>query len=273
MSRGTRWRVFCSGALAVVAVALVVAAGSGAVGNGTSLNLPDLDQVAPYDLSVRTGGTPSQPRFLLGFGSSVENIGSGPLIIDGRRPAGSSTMVASQVITRRGGGTTRINGVGTLRYTYSPTHNHWHYLKFDRYQFYELRAEGAPRVRRDRKTGFCLGDRYRTSRYVPAARSYPTYITTCGLGATGLRSLREGISPGYGDNYDAHLEGQEIDITGLPAGRYWLVHRANSDGALRERYYSNNAASARVQLSWPNGMRARPRIKVLRRCPDRAECP
>ena len=49
-------------------------------------------------------------------------------------------------------------GVGKVRYVVSPDHRHWHLLGFDHYA---LRRPGsrAPVVR-DRKTGFCLGDRY-----------------------------------------------------------------------------------------------------------------
>ena len=41
-----------------------------------------------------------------------------------------------------------------------PTHNHWHYLKFDNYQLARSRSTSLPRP--DSKTGFCLGDRYKT---------------------------------------------------------------------------------------------------------------
>ncbi len=45
-----------------------------------------------------------------------------------------------------------------MEYAVSSTHQHWHLLHFDRY---ELRRVGnARKVVRDRKTGFCLGDRY-----------------------------------------------------------------------------------------------------------------
>jgi len=81
-----------------------------------------------------------------------------------------------------------------------------------------------------------------------------------------------GISVGYGDDYHAYLEGQSIAVTGLPAGRYELVHRVNGNGRLRETRYSNNAASVLVRLSWPNGSDDRPRVEVLKRCPGRERC-
>jgi hypothetical protein len=77
--------------------------------------------------------------------------------------------------------------------------------------------------------------------------------------------VREGISPGFGDDYVPEKEGQSIDVTGLPPGRYVLVHRANPDRELRERSYADNAASVLIEL---RGRHAR----VLRRCPDSASC-
>ena len=60
---------------------------------------------------------------------------------------------------------------------------------------------------------------------------------------------------GWGDDYDPHLEGQQIDVTGLPAGVYVLRHPSNPERRLRESSYANNSASLRLRLTWPNGRR------------------
>jgi hypothetical protein len=123
---------------------------------------------------------------------------------------------------------------------------------------------------RDQKTGFCLGDRYRTRTYdVPAAPAEKVYTGRCGLAEPGLLSVTEGISPGYGDNYMPYLEGQSLPLSGLSAGRYVLTHRANPTRALRESNYDNNAASVLLDLRWRGG---RPALRVLATCPDTADC-
>jgi hypothetical protein len=66
------------------------------------------------------------------------------------------------------------------------------------------------------------------------------------------------------------LEGQYIDVTGLPPGRYLLVHRVNGDRELREASYANNAASALVELQRSGG---RATVTVVATCPDSARCP
>ena len=58
----------------------------------------------------------------------------------------------------------------------------------------------------------------------------------------------EGLSPGWADDYKPNLEGQFLDVTSVPAGRYLLVHRTNVDGRLRESRRGNDAASVLLSL-------------------------
>jgi hypothetical protein len=251
--------------LAVGAVAVAAAAGGSGDSARSGERLPDLDQELPWDLQIT--GTPG--RYRLGFASAVRNVGRGPLIISGERPrVATPEMTASQVIERRGAPLRVVEDVGRLRYVRSPDHEHWHLLRFDRY---ELRRQGGrAAVVRDRKTGFCLGDRYPvTGRRLPASPPAPVYTSRCGLENTTLLELTEGISVGYGDDYKAKLEGQSLRLTGLRGGRYVLVHRVNARRALRESDYSNNAASLLIRLRWREG---RPAVRVLASCPASARC-
>jgi len=209
--------------------------------------LPDLDQAPPLAVAVvaRAG------RNLLVFGSAVDNVGRGPLVVAGRRAGGA--MRTWQIVGRR-----RFALPVRLRYVRSETHEHWHFPGFERY---ELRRPDGTLVGRDRKTGFCLRDAYETR----ALNRPPIWRTECLRGRPDAQTIREGISPGFGDDYVPRKEGQSIDVTGLRPGRYVLVHRANPDGVLRERSYANNAASALIALDGR-------RVTVLRRCPDSARC-
>jgi Lysyl oxidase len=157
---------------------------------------------------------------------------------------------------------------GRLRYAIAPTHQHWHLLHFDRYELRRAGESGA--VVRDQKTGFCLGDRYRIAGYdVRTAKDAPTYTSGCGLAQPWKLTVIEGISPGYGDNYLPYLEGQSLPLTGIAAGHYVLVHRTNSDRALYESNYDNDAASVLIDLQWRG---PRPAVNVLATCPDSATC-
>ena len=263
--------------LLVGALALIVAAGSlvawvAAADHGEVEDLlPNLTQAAPDDLSGRTAGSRTAPRFLLGFESAAANLGSGPLIVLGRRSnVEQEEMALRQQIHSSDGSTRTVPLRSKLRYVHSSDHSHWHLLAFMRY---ELRSTDGAHVLRDRKTGFCLGDRYRPSIEALNRELTARFSDRCGKGAPRLRRIREGISVGWGDNYVAHLEGQEFDITTLPGGRYVLVHSVNRARDLRESDYRDNTASLAFDLSWPRGRKLPPRIDVVARCPGTGTCP
>ena len=237
------------------------------VGNAQVANAPevrpDLVQRTPQDIAVEAQGRRSK----LGFASAVENHGDGPLLVEGSRPPGARDMAAHQIVERRDGSRARFRTPAVIRFTRGK-HNHWHYLRFDRYEL--RRASDHERVRPDFKSGFCLGDRYDTKRKFPAKPRRAMLRGQCRPDEPGALTVGQGISVGYGDDYPAYLEGQSIDITGLPSGRYELVHRVNVDRRLRESDYSNNSAS--VLLNIDQG-RKRADMRLLQRCPGEERCP
>jgi hypothetical protein len=208
--------------------------------------LPDLDQATPFGISV----VERHGRLLLVFGSAVDNAGEAPLVVEGVRDG--AVMRTWQLA----GGTRRALPT-PLRYVRSLTHRHWHLAAFERY---ELRRDGAI-VGRDRKTGFCLNDAYETS----PRNQAPRWTGDCGRNRPGARVVREGISPGFGDDYVPEKEGQSIDVTDLPPGRYVLVHETNPDRALRESSYANDAASVALALDGRD-------VRIVARCPDAGTC-
>jgi hypothetical protein len=227
--------------------------------------LPDLDQRAPSELRVvQSGGS-----FRFGFASSTENRGVGPLVIRGSRRAGGP-MIADQVVERRGGATLIVRDIGRLHYELHSPHFHWHFQSFVRYEL--RRAADFALVVRDRKSGFCLIDRW--GRAYPRMRGTgpPRFVGDCGAGQPDARRVLEGTSVGYVDRYPAFFHGQELDVSHLPAGRYVLVHRANPERAMRELRYSNDAASVLLRVTRPGGRAAAPRVAVLRHCETSEHC-
>lgn len=229
--------------------------------------LPDLDQRPPTDLAIlKLGG-----RWALGFTSSVENLGYGPLLIRGTRPGDSPLMRADQVIEFADGRKLTVPRIGRLRYEPHPPHYHWHLQPFEAYT---LRSVANPHlVVRDRKSGFCLIDRYGNA-VLPAPKvAPPRFTSNCATGQPKARSVVEGSSPGYRDRYPAFFHGQDVDLTGLPAGLYVLAHQANPRRSARESRYTNDAASVLLRLDWPAGRNAKPTVSVLRSCETTAACP
>jgi Lysyl oxidase len=256
-----------------VMAALVGGARGGAQGGPPALasdvRLPDLVQELPSGVRISRTGPATRSEWWLGFESAVSNVGAGPLrVASSRAPGSNRGMSADQLIDRAAGRPQRVAGVGRLRYVRSPDHQHWHLLGFERY---ELRhADDFSLIVRDRKTGFCLGDRYEVRRRVEGKPPRPTWEGRCGLGRPQLVRLDQGISVGYGDDYPANLEGQWLRLSGLTPGRYVLVHRVNTDGLLHESTRANNASSLLLALRWRDG---RPGVDVLDRCPSSDRCP
>jgi hypothetical protein len=229
--------------------------------------LPDLDQRPPADLVVRAapGG-----RWVLGFTSATDNLGDGPLVLRGRRSSPRAPLLVTQGVEHRGGGVRTLHGVGVLRYEAHPPHRHWHLDDFVRY---ELRTADGRFVRRDRKTGFCLVDRWGIARPVAGRKPPPPrFVGDCAAGRPDVLGVVQGTSVGYTDRYPAFFHGQELELTELPAGRYQLVQRANPERRLRELDYANNASSLLFRLTWPQGRSLPPRVETLRVCGGSETC-
>ena len=211
-----------------------------------ALLLPNLVQEPPSRIDATAVTTAQGVRWHLGFRSAVHNAGAGPLIVAARRSTRArGEMAALQIVQRAAGRPVRRRPFGAVRFVRSVDHRHWHLIGFETY---ELRGIDAPSIRRDSKSGFCLGDRYSVQ---PALA--PAYVGQCGLDRPDLLRIRQGISVGFGDEYHPHLEGQHVDVTGLPAGRYDVVHRVNVARSLLEESYADNAACTGIELGWREG--------------------
>jgi len=220
--------------------------------------LPDFDQRAPFRLTV--AGTK------LGFASATDNIGDGPVWIRGSRPAPAGSMRAQQLVRMSDGTVRTYDDAGRLRYTPSPSHTHWHLLDFQRY---ELRTLDGELIVRDRKSGFCLADHYGLARRRVQAFTGGHFYGNCAASNPRALSVEQGTSIGFTDLYPAHFHGQNLELQGVPAGIYLLVHRVNATMQLEEIDYTNNAASLRIRLTWQGGA---PRVETLRRCEGSADC-
>ncbi|HWH05391.1 MAG TPA: lysyl oxidase family protein [Gaiellaceae bacterium] len=220
--------------------------------------LPDFDQRAPFRLTI--AGTK------LGFASATDNVGEGPVWVRGTRSLPGAPMRAQQLVRRSDGSVRVYEDAGRLRYTPEPTHSHWHLLDFQRY---ELRTLDGNLVVRDRKSGFCLGDHYGQARSRAMVFTGPRFFGNCAAYRPGALRVEQGTSPGFTDLYPPHFHGQNLELRGVPAGVYVLVHRANPTEQLEEIDYSNNAASLRIRLGWVGGV---PRVETLRRCESSARC-
>lgn len=169
-------------------------------------------------------------------------------------------MRAEQVVAGR-----PVAHVGTLRFVRNPTHDHWHLLPFETYT---LRRPGLDElVAAAHKEGFCISD----DRSLPGAAP-AQHVAQCGLGRPDLLRLGEGLSRGWEDVYGPEREGQFLDVTDVPAGRYVVVNAVNAGRAMHETSYGDDVAGTLIDLGWPSGESEAPTVTVVGTCAGTRAC-
>ena len=211
-----------------------------------------LETFTPDDCSVQenqVGGAGT--RRLLEFPYSTPNLGPGALIIgDPYDPA--------------------INPL----FEWGACHGHWHFKHYAAYRlwkpadftkFQQLKAQNPTMLSKDiiannglnpvlgTKRGFCVVDYARVPESEYQGPRDDRTFTYCGLTYNGtIYHGNQGISVGWADTYARQVQGQWIDVTGVPNGDYILDVETNPDHSFQEANYNNNEASRPVQLIGDN---------------------
>ncbi len=234
--------------------------------------LPDLLTVVPKHLSIHN----QQQREFLRFSNGLANLGAGPWWLEPEFPSvadGQTCQKAFQLISGADDFPNRElpvtdedipapDGTHAVRcekgnFDFHETHNHWHIDNVGEFKVCAaadfdadaedcapaLTAGGTPSA--GIKFTFCLVDWYKLGDNGPTSDSTRNFFAC----ETGF----QGITPGWVDQYHHSTVGQEVDITGLPAGDYVLVSTVNV-GALdghpvfEETDPANNTAYVRFEL-------------------------
>ncbi len=206
--------------------------------------LPDLRTLEPYD--IYAVGTRAGGDLRLKFATTIYNAGRGPLETRGAMNPETEQLEVYQYVYE-GERATRGRSVGTFNYDHR--HGHLHFDEFARYELWTVDANDqlVERVAQNQKVGFCLMD-------IKNMASETTHLESGLIGQAGgpvyagCRDDIQGISPGWGDEYLALLYEQDIDLTGVPGGRYALRILSNPDREIEEARYDNNEAVAYLTL-------------------------
>ncbi|MEU7476204.1 lysyl oxidase family protein [Lentzea sp. NPDC042327] len=250
------------------------------------------DASKPRGKCAREGGRIEAVR--LRFTTSIDNVGDGPLLLHAHRDSTDvPTMKVRQSIQSGVDGSiartyaeARRETTSSAYYEPAESHQHWHLLNFE---YFQLRRPDGGVVVTDRKNGFCIGDRYDVVDDLPRRPLDPATPEgqlaarlnghMCEHHNPAAQDVLFGISVGSGDDYKHRVDFQWLDLTHVPSGVYDVVNAANSDRALLEKDYSNNASSIAISLQWPRGavqppatITFAPSVKLLRSCPGRERC-
>ena len=211
---------------------------SNSQGSGNPL-YPDLITWQDYleDAEIVSSGSSK----LLRFSNSPANIGRGDMILYGVVQPDGTTYAYQRV--RNDNGTFTDYLVGTFMFEGHEDHNHWHFDDFADYNLRRVASDGGlgPVVATSGKVTFCLLDSVAYDLSLPGAPRSPRY--TCS---------NQGISIGWADVYSRGLTGQNINITAVPDGTYWLESIADPSNRLLELNDGNNAARIKIQINKAN---------------------
>ena len=118
-------------------------------------------------------------------------------------------------------------------FVWSPCHQHYHMKTMVKYRLLNLNF--MP-VTKGRKQAFCLRDNY-------------PYTSTAG-DPSGFTCNYQGITAGWEDVYDKSLACQYVDITGVPAGNYYLEVTVNPLHVFDEATYANNTTIVLITVPY-----------------------
>lgn len=203
--------------------------------------LPDLVVFPPRELHLKE----NKSRLLLLFSTTAWNKGKGPLEL---LPGKASIIDGEELIdvfnrVYRKNGEYRDKLVGNFKWHDARGHNHYHLNDFADYTLDLIDgASGIPTMKE--KTSFCVLDEIKVNlslRGAPKIAQFPK-----------CPKSRQGLSVGWGDDYEYDLAGQNFDITDFAPGIYRLTFEVNPRNRFVESRADNNKSFAIVRLDPQN---------------------
>jgi hypothetical protein len=203
--------------------------------------LPDLGMARVTDIRiVKT----NDGRRLLQFSTTMVNVGAGPFEVYATRPDTSTTTwsVSQRIYTDTG---SYLRPISLPLVLGGDGHLHWHLRDLAAADL--IRLDNGSKVGTSNKRGFCFWDNVEYRLTLPGAPASAVYGEPgCGRSTSTVVSM--GLSVGWGDIYPSTLPDQNIDITGLVAGRYRLQLTVDNNGQFVEVSESNNVTWVDLQI-------------------------
>jgi hypothetical protein len=195
--------------------------------------LPNLQTAVPQHLQIVN----QQQKEVLRLSNGIANTGSGAWQMVPVIPADKdSPQKANQQFLDSNGNIVATCPTGSES-VYHPAHKHFHISDVASFAVHPGSPDNRP-LASSLKVTSCLIDWVRLEGNSPDnERGY----ASCDSGV-------QGISPGWVDQYHMALEGQSIDITGAPEGKYFLVSKSNPSGFFYETNKDDNAAWVEFNL-------------------------
>ena len=226
--------------------------------------LPDVTPGVPKHLNIHN----QQQNESLRFTNVWANIGPGtleyePLFPDPNANEGETQDAFQNLYDDEGNfGLTDQNiwHQTVSEFIFHETHNHWHINDIGEFSV-RVDNNGVPGdiavgdngETASIKVGFCITNvfKYNGDESPTSQRIY----WDCEVGL-------QGIQPGWADQYHQSVEGNEIDITGLPNDTYFLVHKWNPANAFVDGDDTNDESWVKFILSQENNGNGNRKITI-----------
>jgi len=189
---------------------------------------PDLRTVVPQHVEIMN----QQQHSYLRFSNGVANTGDGPLRLRPENHITDTSAVTNGIQEILDANGNKVYEQVVSQFAFHPAHNHWHIADVALFSVHAGSPTGPIVGSTSTKITSCLIDWYKLDDNAPRPeRTYWDCYTSY-----------QGISVGWVDQYHMSLEGQELDITAIPSGRYYFVSTANPLNHFLEKDYTNNTA-------------------------------
>jgi hypothetical protein len=209
---------------AAFALALSSATGAATKPIGAPL-YPDVVEALPDHLQIEN----DHQREWLRFTTTHINLGPGNLQIRGGGQIAPCTIdgiayqqctVATQEILDKDGNVVLTHPAGTA--FFHPEHNHWHQSAVAAFKIKSGNPYTGPELANGVKITFCFVDVVFTGVTGSEKKQMPRSYFEC-------NGDLQGLAVGWGDSYHQSTPLQELEVTGLPAGDYYLTHEADPE--------------------------------------------
>jgi hypothetical protein len=215
--------------------------------------IPDLREAVPQQIGLQN----AQQTTTLRLTTAIANTGSGQWQMHANQPATiQDPQLALQQLLKEDGSLWNEYEVSTFQY--HPAHKHFHIAKVTSYELYE--ASGP--------TDIFDGSQTKTSAYAEKVTScLIDWVKISDNSPNNERAYSDcagqfqGVSPGWLDQYRQSIEGQELDVTNIPTGYYFIVITANPAHTFIETDFTNNQSWTLIHYT--NDANGNPKLKIL----------
>jgi len=219
--------------------------------------LPDITPGIPKHLNIHN----QQQNEFLRFTNVWANVGDGALEFEEGQVVGNQQQALQNLYDNPEDFGIPPNSIWsevTGDFIFHPNHNHWHIddvgefsVRIDDNGSPGTIAPGADSL----KIGFCIVDVFRYDEDKSSPTSEKIYWD--------CETDLQGIQPGWADQYHQSVEGNQINISNLDDGTYFLVHKWNPLDLFVDEDDTNNEAWVKFDLSQNNNGNGNRKITIL----------